>query len=61
MERVLYPPYSPDLTHCDFYLFGYVKESLTRKEIAHQEELLEAINSILENIEKMILEQVFLV
>jgi hypothetical protein len=56
----MYPPYSPDLTFCNFYIFGYVKESLTGREFADREELFATVTSILNGIKKMTLEQVFL-
>jgi hypothetical protein len=60
MERVLHPPYLPNRAPCDFYLFDYIKESVTRKEFIDREDLLEAINHILEGIDEMTLKQVFL-
>jgi hypothetical protein len=58
--RASYLPDSPDLAFCNFYLFGYVKQSLIGKEFADQEERFEVVNCIVEGIEKVILEQVFL-
>jgi hypothetical protein len=61
IRRTPHLSYSPDLAHCDFYLFGYVKEFLTEREFADREELLAAITHILKSIENLILERVFLV
>jgi hypothetical protein len=41
---------------CDFYLFGYVKESLAGREFAEWEELLAAVTRIVEGFDKMALE-----
>jgi histone-lysine N-methyltransferase SETMAR len=60
MKRVLHPPYSPDLTPPDFYLFGNIKQFLRGYEFADRETLLHAIDDILSGIEKVILEDVFL-
>jgi hypothetical protein len=56
MRRATYRPYSPDLAPCDFYLFGYVKESLSGKEFAEWEELLAAVTRIVEGLDKVALE-----
>jgi hypothetical protein len=60
LGRASHPPRSPNLASYDFSLFGNVKESLTGKEFADRE-LLEAVNRIVEDIERMTLYQVFLV
>jgi hypothetical protein len=60
MKRAPHPPYSPDMAPCNFYRFGYVKESLAGREFADREELLAAVTRILEGIEKVILGRVFL-
>lgn len=28
MKKTFHPPYSPDIAHCDFFLFGYIKSKL---------------------------------
>jgi hypothetical protein len=57
MGRVLDLTYSPNWPPCDFYIFGYVNESLIKKKFSDQEEVLEAINHILKDIEQMTFEQ----
>jgi hypothetical protein len=50
MKRAPHPSYSSNMAFCDFYLFGYVKESLAGKEFTDREELLAAITCILKSI-----------
>uniref|UniRef100_A0A915DSY7 Transposase n=1 Tax=Ditylenchus dipsaci TaxID=166011 RepID=A0A915DSY7_9BILA len=38
-----WPPYSPDLTPCDFFLWGYLKSRIYRTQPANLYELLERI------------------
>jgi hypothetical protein len=60
MKRTLHSPYSPYLTPCVFYLFDYIKRLLAGCEFADRSELRQAIMDILNDIEKAILEEVFL-
>lgn len=60
MKRAPHPAYSPDLAPSDFYLFGYVKQLLAGQEFPDGEALVGAINAILEGIEKVTLQRVFL-
>jgi hypothetical protein len=60
MKRAPYPPYSPDLAPCDFYLFDYIKRLLAGREFADRSELLQVVMTILNSIEKVTLEEVFL-
>ena len=39
-----HPPYSPDLTPSDYYVFGNLKQSLLRKRFAANEEASAAVN-----------------
>lgn len=43
MERIPHPPYSPDISPCDFWLFGYLKECLKEKLYDTEEELVNEI------------------
>jgi hypothetical protein len=52
MGRTHQPPYSQNQALCDFYLFGYMKNSLIGKTFTDWEELLQAVNCILDGIEK---------
>jgi hypothetical protein len=57
MERVLNTIYSPNCPSCDFDVFGYVNESLISEKFSDWEEIFEAINHTLEDIEQMTLKQ----
>jgi histone-lysine N-methyltransferase SETMAR len=48
---VPHPPSSPDLAPSDFWLFGYMKASLAGKSFNRSEELLDGINTFLEEIQ----------
>ena len=48
------PPYSPDISPNDFFLYGYVKEKLKGKIHNTPEELLNSIIEIVQNIEKSV-------
>jgi hypothetical protein len=60
MKTALHPPYSHDLAPSGFYLFDYVKGCLAGLSFGDADELLEAVQSILEGIEKVTLQGVFL-
>jgi hypothetical protein len=53
-------PYSPDLAPSDFYLFGYVKRCLAGPSTEDADQLRAAVEGILEGIEKVTLQAVFL-
>jgi hypothetical protein len=60
MKSALHPPYSPDLAPSDFSLFGYVKRCLADLSFEDADQLLAAVEGILEGIEKVTLRAVFL-
>jgi transposase len=60
MKPAPHPPYSPDLAPCDFYLFGYVKQRLAGFSFDSAEHLLEAVLEVLDGMETVTLEAVFL-
>jgi hypothetical protein len=60
MESAPYPPYSPDLAPSDFDLFGYVKRRVAGLSFEDSDQLLAAVEGILEGIEKVTLQAVFL-
>jgi hypothetical protein len=49
-KRVPHPPYSPDLTIADFYLFAVLKQTLQGIDIHDDEELNDEILTIFEGI-----------
>jgi hypothetical protein len=60
MKSAPHPPYSPDLAPSDFYLFGYVKRCLASLSFEDADQLLAAVEDVLEGIEKVTLQTVFL-
>jgi hypothetical protein len=54
-----YPPYSPDLAPCDFFLFGCVKGKLVRKQYETPEDLFSEMKNIIEGIRPDVLKNVF--
>jgi histone-lysine N-methyltransferase SETMAR len=60
MEKAHHLPYSSNLTPSDFYRFGHVKNRFAGASFADANELVEAIMTVLGEIEKMILEAIFL-
>jgi hypothetical protein len=53
-------PYSPDLAPSDFYLFGYVKKCLAGLSFEDADQLLAAVEGVLEGSKKLTLQAVFL-
>jgi hypothetical protein len=60
MKSAPYPSNSPDLAPSDFYLFGYVKKCLAGLSFEDADQLLAAVEGVLEGIEKVTLQAVFL-
>jgi hypothetical protein len=60
MKSAPHPPYSPDLVPPDFYLFGYVKRCLAGLSFEDADQLLAAVEGVLEGIEKVTLQAVLL-
>jgi histone-lysine N-methyltransferase SETMAR len=59
LKRLPHPPYSPDISPSDFYLFGKVKRELIGREIPEDRDLLEAVIEILNGISTDELQRVF--
>jgi hypothetical protein len=60
MKQAPHPPYSPDLTLPDFFLFGYLKRKLMGNHAESPSELLIRIRVILSDIPRETLNAVFL-
>jgi hypothetical protein len=60
MRSAQHPPYSPDLAPPDSYLFGYVKRSLAGLSFEDADQFLAAVEGVLEGIEKVTLQAIFL-
>lgn len=54
-----WPPRSPDLNPCDFFLWGYLKDKVYRKKYETIEELKEEIRNEIKKISKITLSAVF--
>jgi hypothetical protein len=43
IERAPHPPYSPDTSSCDFWLFGMLKHNMKDREFQNEQAILKAI------------------
>jgi hypothetical protein len=59
MKSALHPSYSPDLAPPNFDLFGHVKRCLAGPSLEDADQLLAAVEGVLEGIEKVTLHVVF--
>jgi hypothetical protein len=59
MTRAPHLPYSPDLAPLDFFLFGNVKRQLSGCCFNHADDLLNAVQEILDGFNKPMLIKVF--
>jgi hypothetical protein len=59
LKMLLHPPYSPDISPSDFYLFGKIKSELIGQEIPDEISLFEAVSDILNAISPAELHRVF--
>ncbi|GBN89992.1 hypothetical protein AVEN_204019-1 [Araneus ventricosus] len=51
-------PYSPELNHCDSFLWGYIKDKVYAGNLQSIEDLKTAIQTVIESIETSILQRV---
>jgi hypothetical protein len=59
-ERMKWPPRSPDLTQCDFFLLGYVKEQVFVPLLPlNIDELKLRITASIETIDRTMLERIW--
>lgn len=58
-KRLEHPPYSPDISPCDFFLFGYVKSELKSIKVSSLHDLLKAVEEIITKIDKKVWESVY--
>ena len=58
-EKLEHPPYSPDISPCDFFLFGYLKNELKKWQTKTVGDLINAIKEICLNIKQITWENVF--
>lgn len=52
LKPIDHPPYSPDISPCDFWLFGYLKEKLKGNHFIKREDFIEKIEELLNKITK---------
>ncbi|EZA55091.1 hypothetical protein X777_05363 [Ooceraea biroi] len=57
--RLEWPPYSPDLNPCDFFLWGYIKDHCYAGNPETVSDLVVAIKKVVSNIKDDMLEKVF--
>jgi transposase len=60
LKRMPHPVYSPDLSPCDFFLFGYLKDRLVDKRYTTPEELFSEVETIISEIPNDMISRVFL-
>jgi histone-lysine N-methyltransferase SETMAR len=46
LDRVPHPPYSPDLSQCDFWSFGMLKQAIKDREFHAVEEIVSAFHEV---------------
>jgi histone-lysine N-methyltransferase SETMAR len=59
LNRVPHPPYSPDLSLCDFWLFGMLKHQIKDRTFRATEEILNAIRDLWNEVTSDQLHSVF--
>jgi hypothetical protein len=60
LKRMPHPASSPDLSPCDFFLFGYLKDKLIHKAYRRPEELFNEVETIISDIPRDMISRVFL-
>lgn len=59
LKKACHPAYSPDLSPCDFWFFGYCKEYIKETEIEDEFDLIEKIRSAFNDVSFEVLQSVF--
>jgi hypothetical protein len=59
LDRVPYPPYLPDLSPCDFWLFGMLKQAIRDWEFHTVEEIVSAFHEVWSQVTSEDLQSVF--
>jgi histone-lysine N-methyltransferase SETMAR len=59
-ERLPHPAYSPDLSPCDFWLFGMLKQKVKDRAFQRLEEILEAVTLLSNDVTFEQLQSIFL-
>ena len=58
LTRLKHQPHSPNLAPLDFFLFGYLKDSLNGSNFGDDDELLDTVEEILNSISEETLKKV---
>lgn len=59
IKTIHHPPYSPDLSPCDFWLFGRLKEFLKGNRFQTEKELFDKVQEFLNSIDKNEIKKVY--
>jgi transposase len=59
LDRVPHPPYSPDLSPCDFWLFNMLKQAIKDREFHAVEEIPSAFHEVSSQVTSEDLQSVF--
>jgi len=59
IEKTPHPPFSPEIAPSDFYLFGYLKQTMAGQQYENPDQLYLAVDEILSEIPKDTLIGVF--
>jgi histone-lysine N-methyltransferase SETMAR len=59
LKRIPHPPYSPDLSPCDFFLFGYLNDKWIDKQDTTPQELFAEVTTIISEISSDLISRVF--
>jgi hypothetical protein len=58
-ERLAHPPYSPDLSPCDFWFFGRAKTALQNRRFTDADAVIEALTDLFDSVTFEELQKVF--
>ena len=58
-RNLAWPPRSPDLTPCDFFLWGYIKEKVYQRRPQDYYDLVQFITDAFEELDLQMLKRVF--
>jgi histone-lysine N-methyltransferase SETMAR len=50
IERLAHPPYSPDLSPCDFWFFGSAKTALQNRRFTGADAVIAALTDLLDRV-----------
>jgi histone-lysine N-methyltransferase SETMAR len=59
MTRLPHPAYSPDLSPCDFWFFGYAKERMKDRVVTDEDDLEDKLTEVWEGVTQDVLRSVF--